>query len=70
MTKDEYKRKKKETGLNLSDWLKLIEIENDTHKSYSCGRREIPPRKARYIKEVVKEFLRQKKLKQKKISKK
>jgi len=63
MTKSEYKSEKERSGVkSVEEWIRLVEISRATHKSYSCGRRKIPSKKARFITEAVNELVRQRKI--------
>ncbi len=53
MTGEQYKQARKQSGMSQADWIFTLEISLDAHKSYCCGRRRIPPKIARNVKELL-----------------
>jgi|TARA_R100001509_G_scaffold165739_2_gene149493 hypothetical protein len=56
MTGEQYKQARKKSGLSQADWIFTLEISLDAHKSYCCGRRRIPPKIVRNVKELLAEI--------------
>lgn len=41
MQSDEYKSARKKLGYKVDEWIKVLDISRDLHKSYCAGRRRI-----------------------------
>jgi hypothetical protein len=53
LTKEEYQEARKALGYNVTDWIKKLGIELDTHKSFNSGRREVNAMVGSHIKTLL-----------------
>ncbi|CAM3931243.1 Transcriptional regulator [Vibrio aquimaris] len=53
MTTEDYIASRSELKLTVKEWIEKLGISIDTHKSYNCGRNDVPPQIENHIKTLL-----------------
>lgn len=61
MNSAEYKKSRRDSGFKVEQWIQCLDISLSSHKSYSSGRRKVPPRVKRRIALILEEVVTYKK---------